>query len=74
MTARFMLRDPSLWEEPEVYSPDRFLVPAPAGRPDPSISFGYGRRLVLSLLLNPQSTLTDVSFLVTALANILLKK
>jgi cytochrome P450 len=42
-----MLRDPSVWDRPDVYDPDRFLVPLKPNQPDPSvIGFGFGRRLV----------------------------
>jgi len=40
-----MLRDPSVWDQPDVYNPGRFLVPLQQHQPDPSvIGFGFGRR------------------------------
>ena len=49
-----MLRDPQVWESPELYQPERFLEPPNKNQPDPSIGFDYGRRLVyLPILNNP---------------------
>jgi len=47
-----MLRDPQIWESPELYRPERFLVPPTQNQPDISIGFGYGRRLVYFHVLN----------------------
>ena len=47
-----MLRDPKIWDSPELYRPERFLVPLRKNQPDPAIGFGYGRRSVHWLILN----------------------
>ena len=47
-----MLRDPQVWESPELYQPERFLVPLAQNQPDPSIGFGYGQRLAYFPMLN----------------------
>ena len=72
MPARYVFRDPSHWEDPELYNPGRFLVPAPAKSPDPLISYGYGRQLVLAV--EPTVSTDGLPFSVSVLANIFLKK
>ena len=47
-----MLRDPQVWDSPELYLPDRFLGSLRENQLDPSIGFGYGRRSVCPLVLS----------------------
>jgi len=40
-----MLHDPQIWDNPEIFDPDRFLVNVKPGTYDPqSVVFGFGRR------------------------------
>ncbi|MBE3044778.1 cytochrome P450 [Candidatus Bathyarchaeota archaeon] len=39
----WFLHDPEAYPRPEVFDPERFM--APRNEPDPSVSFGFGRRV-----------------------------
>jgi cytochrome P450 len=42
---RYMLNDPKVWGDPEVFRPERFLEDSAVQRPNPlSLAFGYGMR------------------------------
>jgi len=42
---RFLLHDPRVWSEPNVFKPERFLDPVQEGTFDPqSVIYGFGRR------------------------------
>lgn len=42
---RFLLHDPRIWSEPNVFKPERFLEPVQEGTFDPqSVIYGFGRR------------------------------
>jgi len=42
---RFLLHDPRIWSEPNVFKPERFLDPVQEGTFDPqSVIYGFGRR------------------------------
>jgi Cytochrome P450 len=46
-THRAILNDPSMYPEPEVFKPERFLNPDGSSREDPILAsaFGFGRRI-----------------------------
>ncbi|PVF92956.1 cytochrome P450 [Serendipita vermifera] len=47
-----MLHDPRVWEEPEVFKPERFLDPSAAEKPNPlTVLFGYGMRICPGMYL-----------------------
>jgi cytochrome P450 len=51
--SRFMLNDPNVWEDPDVFKPERFLEAGACDLPNPmTLIFGYGMRHVL-YILNP---------------------
>ena len=42
---RFLLHDPRIWSEPNLFKPERFLDPVQEGTFDPqSVIYGFGRR------------------------------
>jgi len=44
---RFILSDPRVWGDPEIFRPERFLAPNADSLPNPLvIVFGYGARCV----------------------------
>jgi hypothetical protein len=49
---RFMLTDPNVWGDPDMFRPERFLEAGASDLPNPmTLIFGYGMRHVLHLLL-----------------------
>ena len=56
---RFILRDPRLWDDPEVFYPERFLRKEPPPFDPLSVVFGFGRRLVPSSV-NLASTISRI--------------
>jgi len=47
---RFLLHDPRIWSEPNVFKPERFLDPVQEGTFDPqSVIYGFGRRYDCSI-------------------------
>ncbi|PVF97331.1 cytochrome P450 [Serendipita vermifera] len=48
----YMLNDPKIWGDPEVFRPERFLEPDAAQRPNPfTVLFGYGTRVCPGMYL-----------------------
>jgi hypothetical protein len=48
---RFMLNDPDVWGDPDIFRPERFLEAGADDLPNPiTLIFGYGTRHVLDLL------------------------
>jgi cytochrome P450 len=49
---RYMLTDPGVWGDPDVFRPARFLEPGGEDLPNPvTLVFGYGMRYVHRLLV-----------------------
>ncbi|PVF92959.1 cytochrome P450 [Serendipita vermifera] len=47
-----ILHDARVWEEPEVFKPERFLEPGASGKPNPlTVVFGYGSRVCPGMYL-----------------------
>lgn len=66
---RFLLHDPRVWSEPNVFNPERFLDPVQEGTFDPqSVIYGFGRRydcdisLASGMLSRANVTYQDLSW------------